>query len=56
MIYRAGRILQGIGLVVMPAAIWIAEFQHSERGAIGIFLGSMIIFFAGFCMTRLSKS
>ena len=49
--YSAGRVLQLIGLLAMPSSIWIAEFRHSERGAISVFLGSMGLFFIGWLLT-----
>ena len=54
MIYWAGRIFQLIGLLAMPTAIWIAEFQRNERAAIGMFLGSFFIFAAGYFLTKFS--
>ncbi len=52
MIYRIGRFLQIIGLIVMPFAIWVAQFGHSERGSITIFVGSLVIFFFGTLLVR----
>ena len=51
--YSAGRVLQLIGLLAMPSSIWIAEFRHSERGAISVFLGSILIFIFGWFLTRI---
>lgn len=47
-VYLAGRSLQWMGLIAMPSAIWAGHFGHNERGAIGIFLGSSLIFFLGY--------
>ena len=53
--YFLGRTLQLIGLLAMPGAILVAEIAHSESGAIGIFLGSVLIFFIGYLFTRLAR-
>ncbi len=50
-LYTAGRIFQAIGLVSMPSAIWVAEFEHSERGAIAIFCASGLVFLIGTVLT-----
>ena len=51
--YYAGRVLQLIGLLAMPSSIWIAEFRHSERGAISVFLGSIAVFILGWLLARI---
>ncbi|MBI4115531.1 MAG: hypothetical protein HY447_03040 [Candidatus Omnitrophica bacterium] len=50
--YFLGRALQLIGLLALPSAIWIAEFEKSEAGAILVFLGSLVIFFVGWILTK----
>ena len=51
--YHAGRFLQLFGLLVMPSAIWVAEFRHSEWGAISVFLGSTGVFIFGWLLARI---
>ena len=46
-VYYMGRILQLAALMVLPYAIWVGQLGHDERGAIVIFAGSIIVFFAG---------
>ena len=55
MLYSAGRVFQLIGLIALPSAIWVAEFGRNEKGAIAIFLASMLVFLLGFLMTRAVK-
>lgn len=50
--YFVGRSLQLTGLLILPSAIWVAEFQRSEPLAIGVLLGSMILFFVGWILAR----
>ncbi|GEM_PF-902951 len=47
LVYYFGRFLQLMALMIMPSAIWIGHFRHSEAGAITIFIGSMFMFFVG---------
>jgi len=54
-IYLVGRVLQFIGLLTLPSAILVAEINHSESGAIGISVGSVVIFFFGYLLTRLAR-
>jgi len=54
--YLVGRFLQIFALLAMPSAIWVADFQHSEAGALSIFLGSLGVFYAGYLFTRVSGS
>ena len=51
--YYTGRFLQLFGLLAMPAAIWAAEFRHSEREALSIFLGSIALFIFGWLLARI---
>ena len=50
-IFYLGRLLQLIALIAMPSAIWIGHFLHNERGAIIIFVGSMVVFVMGWIIT-----
>jgi hypothetical protein len=50
--YLVGRLLQIFALLMMPSAIWVADFQRSEAGALSIFLGSLGIFYVGYLFTR----
>lgn len=50
--YLVGRTFQLIGLLALPSAIWIAEFQKSEVLAISILIGSILVFFVGWIVTR----
>ena len=54
MLYGAGRGLQLMGLLVLPSAIWVGHFNHDEKGAICIFMGSVAIFFAGVALSRIA--
>jgi len=55
MMYYTGCIFQIIGLVAMPSAMWIAEFEHNERGAIAVFSASGLVFLIGLFLTRAAK-
>ena len=55
MIRLAGRIFQLIGLVAMPAAIFVAEVDHNEKGCIAIFTASIVVFILGYLLTRVSS-
>ncbi len=55
MIYAAGRLLQLVGLLAMPSAFWLAQFAHDERGSIGFFLGSLLIFWLGYLLTQVAR-
>ena len=48
-----GRALQLFGLLALPSAIWVAEFQKNEAAAVTLFVGSMGIFFIGWVFTRI---
>lgn len=50
--YVFGRLMQLLALLVMPAAIWVGHFRHDEKGALTIFLGSVVIFFLGWLFAR----
>ena len=50
-----GRTFELLGLLLLPSAIWAAEFQKSESGAVAIFLGSLGIFFIGWILTKGAK-
>jgi hypothetical protein len=51
--YYAGRFLQVVALLATPAAIWAAEFRHSEREALSVFLGSIFVFMFGWLLSRI---
>ena len=55
MMQWAGRAFQCAGLVVMPSAILAAEMLHSERIAVGLFIGSALIFAAGTFLIKIGK-
>ncbi|MCB9799879.1 MAG: hypothetical protein H6757_03890 [Candidatus Omnitrophica bacterium] len=55
MIYYAGRIFQLIGLLAMPSAMWIAQIEHDEAKSIGVFVGSLIIFYLGVLLVNTGK-
>ena len=50
--YYFGRTLQLVGLAVMPSAIWVGHFGHNERGAITIFVSSVVVFYIGWLSAR----
>jgi len=50
-----GRTLQLIALLILPSALWVAEFQKSESGAVTLFLGAIGIFFIGSLLTKGAK-
>lgn len=50
-----GRTLELVGLLLLPSAIWVAEFQKSESGAVTLFLGALGIFFIGWLLTKGAK-
>lgn len=50
--YLTGRTFQLIGLLALPSAIWIAEFQKSEVLAISVLVGSVLVFFVGWIVAR----
>ena len=54
MIYMAGRVFQLIGLIAMPSSLWVGWIGHNERGSIGIFLGSILVFFIGWILVSAS--
>jgi hypothetical protein len=53
-LYYTGRIFQLIGLIAMPSSIWVAQFEHNERGSIGIFVASILVFSAGTVLLKFS--
>ncbi len=52
--YVLGRALQVISMIVMPAALWASAIRHSEKECILIFLGSIVVFYASYLLTRFS--
>ncbi len=55
MIYLTGRTFQVIGLISLPSAIWVGHFGHNERGSIGIFLASILVFILGTVLVKVSR-
>ena len=53
-VYGLGRALQILSLLVLPSAVWAAEFYHSESLSIGIFVASLLAFGAGYFLTQLA--
>ena len=53
--YAAGRAFQLAALVAMPSAVWVGQFDHNEKGAIAIFLSSLLIFWVGYLLTQSSS-
>jgi hypothetical protein len=51
-IHAMGRALELVALMAMPSAIWVGHFKRDEAGAIGIFVGSAAVFFAGWLMAK----
>lgn len=54
LLYLTGRGLQIAGLIALPSAIWVGHFGHAERAAILIFVGSVVVFFAGVFLSRIA--
>ncbi len=44
--------MQLAGLLVLPSAVWAGSIEHSEFKAIAIFLGCVVVFYAGYFLTR----
>ena len=53
--YYLGQMLQVFALLLLSSAIWVAEFRHSETGAILIFLAAVGIFFVGWLLHRFTE-
>lgn len=53
--YVIGRFLQVLALITMPSAMWVAQFEHNEPVSIGLFLGSLAVFYAGYGLTRMAR-
>ena len=51
-LYFFGRALQILGLLILPSAVWVGFLDHNESGSIGIFLGSIVVFYAGYLLTQ----
>lgn len=51
-LYGFGRALQILGLLALPSALWINYVGYGEREVITVFVGSMVIFFVGWLITR----
>ena len=54
-IYLFGRFLEVAGLVALPSSLWVGFLGHNESGSIAIFLGSVVIFYAGYLLTQMIK-
>ncbi len=52
-VYAGGRAAQAVALLILPSAIWTAEIRHSEKETIGIFVIAIVLFLAGWTLTRL---
>ncbi len=50
-----GKTFQLMALVTLPSAIWVGHINHGERGAIGIFVVSVLIFFLGYLLIHFSS-
>ncbi len=50
--HLTGRTMQLVGLLALPSAIWVAEFQRSEALAISVLVGSLLVFFIGWMLAR----
>ena len=53
--YFFGRFLQVVGLVALPSSLWVGFLGHNESGSIAIFLGSVVVFYAGYLLTQMIK-
>jgi len=53
-VYQAGRALQIVALGALPFAIWVGHIGHDERGSLIILISSVLIFTAGYALTRLA--
>jgi len=47
-----GRALQLIALLVMPSSMLVAHFERNEAKSIGLFVGSIALFFIGWLLAR----
>ena len=54
-VYTLGRAFQLLALLVLPSALWAGSFGHSEAGAIIILLGTVVLFYAGYFLTRSTR-
>ena len=50
--YIIGRFLQALALVTLPSAMWVAHFERNEAISIGLFLGSVAVFYLGYILTK----
>ena len=53
-IYTAGRAFQLLSLLVLPSAVWAAEFYHSEAMSVGIFAAALLAFGVGYFLTQVA--
>jgi hypothetical protein len=50
--YAVGRALQITALIALPFSIWAGQIARDEKSAIIIFLVSLLLFWAGYLLTR----
>ena len=55
LVHGLGRALQLLALLVLPSALWAGSFGHSEAGAIVILLATVVLFYAGYFLTRSTR-
>jgi hypothetical protein len=51
-LYKIGRALQFLSLLVLPLSMWVGWIGHDETASILIFLGSIGAFWLGYGLTR----
>ncbi len=51
-LYFLGRAFQLLSLVVLPSAVWAAEFYHNEAMSVGIFAAALLAFGLGYLLTQ----
>ena len=53
-LYLAGRAFQVIGLIALPSSLWVGFLDHNEAASIGILVASLLVFYLGVVLARLS--
>ncbi len=53
-LFWLGRSFQLLSLLVLPSAIWAAEFYHSEVLSVGILVAALLAFAAGYFLTQMA--
>ena len=56
MVYSLGKLMQLIGLMILPSALWVGHFGHNEPAAIAIFVGAIAVFYLGYGVSRLHRN